>query len=154
MKNKPIYIAAIVFVGYVITTFSLTYFLSPVPTTETLYAQSNTPNPVPSSTITSSTIKPKPIPPKCCRPFRAELHSSYFETASDYTSREKYGNVMPERNDTGVETEEVEIYKLNLEEYRLYTQMYERRKLISKEEARLRLQLYTERKESVNRLFP
>lgn len=100
--------------------------------------------------IAATEARPRPVPPVCCRPFRAELHSSYFETASqEYL---KYGNSAAPVFQIGVEPEEMEIYKLNLEEYRLYTQLYSRQKLISKDEYNTRMKLYLERKELANSL--
>lgn len=89
--------------------------------------------------------RPRPIPPACCRPFKADDFSATDLTAAPHRDRPIIGiiggppipvpmpspvpspsptpiTVVPAPED-GVDREEAEIYRLNLEEYRLTTEI-------------------------------
>lgn len=117
--------------------------------------------------------RPRPIPPPCCQPFRAEDFSVIFDTAtlpsetprinantSTNTSTTKSTSNSVDVPITElfpasgkVDTKEAEAYRKELEVYRLLTEQLRKAELISNKEYALRLSFYklrmTEYKETV-----
>lgn len=126
----------------------------------------------------SAERRPRPIPPSCCNPFRTEevtntdmsavVPSHYHSRLPDLGTDLDLGRVTnanvgspvggsnrtPASTPVILEPEEIEIYRLNLEQYRLTTQLQKRKGLISQREYEKRMWWYNLRTNQYKRLNP
>lgn len=112
--------------------------------------------------------RPRPIPPSCCRPFRADDFSSADLEAVPRITWQPHlvlggGSIVstnsmsnsgavprptvtivpsPAATPENVEREDIERYRLNLEEYRLITETLKRKDAITRQEYNRRINWY------------